>query len=296
MDVSSYQGPPAAWRGEAGRIEWAAVKLTELEPNGLRYVNPDAAADWQYLAQQGLGRIAYLFGHPSVSPLATAEFFATELRNLSLNDADGIMLDLEVTDGLAPAQVSAWAAEVMASLRHRLHRMPLLYTYLSFAEAGNCAGLGSYPLWISDPSSPPGKPRVPAPWKTWTIHQYSITGSIDRDVAKFPSAAAMAEALGKPKEDVVEDLGGTITGSLTAVRWPNGVTVVAGLGTNGYVQTRRYRPESKDWGVWRDVSLGKALGAPALVAWGQADGKLYYTSDTGAVIELTTGDAAATWT
>lgn len=297
VDVSSYQGEPGAWRAEAGQIRWAAVKLTELEPNGVRYLNADAAADWAYLAEQKMGRLAYLFGHPSVNVLETVEFFTHELRSLGLGDADGVVLDLEVTDGLGPAQVDAWSAEVMASLRWRLHRTPVLYTFLSFAEAGNTASLGKYPLWIADPSSPAGKPRVPLPWKHWTLHQYSISGPIDRDIANFPSLAAMGHALGKPKEQPqVQDLGGTIAGDVVAVRWTNGVIVVAGLGTDGFVQTKRYHPVEKTWGPWRNVSPTAALGAPGLVAWGTADGQLYYTNESGAVIELATTDSGATWT
>ena len=215
VDVSSFQGEPGAWRAEAGRIRWAAVKLTELEPNGVHYLNADAAADWAYLAEQKMGRLAYLFGHPSVNVLETVEFFTHELRSLGLGDADGVVLDLEVTDGRGPAEVDAWSAEVMASLQWRLHRTPVLYTFLSFAEAGNTASLGKYPLWIADPSSPAGKPRVPLPWKRWTLHQYSISGPIDRDIANFPSLAAMGQALGKPEEQPqVQDLGGTIAGDV----------------------------------------------------------------------------------
>jgi lysozyme len=295
VDVASFQGPPAGWRTAAGRIAWAAVKLTELEPNGTKYVNPDAAADWAYLGQQKLGRIAYLFGHPSVSALDTVEFFINELRTLGLNDADGVALDLEVTDGLGPTHVDGWASEVMADLAQRLERRPVLYTFLFFAEAGNTASLGKYPLWIADPSSPAGRPRVPAPWKHWTIHQYDVTGAIDRDVANFPNLAGMQLILGKQKEHGMEDLSGSITGDLSACRWASGVTVVAGLGTDGYVQTKRFHPVDQTWGPWRNVSLGKALGAPGLVAWGEGFGKLYYADSQGAVIELSTEDSGATW-
>lgn len=296
VDVSSFQGLPGAWRAEAGQIRWAAVKLTELEPNGVRYVSADARADWAYLAEQKLGRLAYMFGHPSVSVLDSVEFFTSELRSLGLSDADGVVLDLEVTDGLGPGEVDAWSAQVMASLESRLHRTPVLYTFLSFAEEGNTASLGKYPLWIADPSSPAGKPRVPLPWRNWTMHQYDISGPLDRDVANFPSLAAMGRALGKPKEPEVQDLGGTITGDVMAVRWANGIIVVAGLGKGGFVQTKRFHPVEGIWGPWRNVSLGKALGAPGLVAWGTSNGQLYYTNDSGAVIELATEDSGATWT
>jgi len=86
----------------------------------------------------------------------------------------------------------------MGILHDAYGRPPLLYTYRSFATAGNCAGLAGYPLWISDPDHPAGHPQVPAPWKTWALHQYGISGAIDRDFAAFPSLAAMRAALGRP--------------------------------------------------------------------------------------------------
>jgi lysozyme len=207
VDVSSFQGQPAAWQGAAGPIRYAGVKLTELGPGANRYANPDAAADWAYLKQKNLGRIAYLFAHPSASPGASVSFFAGLLAQLGLDDADAVAVDLEQTDGLGPAQVNEWALEVTNLMQSEYGRVPLLYTYLSYAQAGNCASLGHLPLWMSDPSSPMGHPRVPAPWTDFAIHQYSTGGAIDRDLAAYPSLAAMTAALGKqvpkpPEEDM----------------------------------------------------------------------------------------------
>ena len=197
VDVASFQGLPAQWRAAAGHISYVAVKLTELEPpsaaypNGNHYVNPDAKADWAYAKSRGYGRIAYLYGHPATSPAETVDLFCSVLVQLGLEDGDGIMLDHEWTDGLSPAKVSAWAVDVMGRLAKRLARTPLLYTYLNFAETANCTGLGGYPLAISDPSSPPGHPRIPPPWRRWAIHQYATGGAIDRDIANFTDLAAM---------------------------------------------------------------------------------------------------------
>jgi len=293
VDVSAYQGRPETWRAEAGAISWAAVKLTELEPNGTRYVNEFAAADWSWLRQNNKSRIAYLFGHPSVSAADSVDFFLAELSRLGLENDDGVALDLEDTDGLRPEQVSAWAQAVMADLVRRLGRQPVLYTFLSFAQAGNCAGLGSYPLWIADPSSRAGHPRVPPPWRKWVIHQYDISGPIDRDLANYRSQSAMTDALGKQEVPDVKDLGGKIVAAVTSVRWPDGTIVVAGLGEDGYVQATRYADGR--WEAWQNVSKGKALGAPALLAWGAAEGHLYYTADGGTVVELETGNSGRTW-
>jgi lysozyme len=296
VDVASYQGPPGSWVPVAGDIKWAAVKLTEFQPGGLQYVNPDALADWNYLGAHNLGRIGYMFGHPGAGVTESVDLFTHELRSLGLRDTDMVALDLEVTDGLGPAAVDAWAASVCANLHDRLHRLPVLYTFLSFAEAGNTASLGKYPLWIADPSSPAGSPHVPAPWTTWAIHQYDISGSIDRDDANYLTLPGMQKALGKVEGAGVKNIGGSIAGGTSTVRWESGITVVAGLGTNGYIQTTRFHPTDGTWGPWRDVSPEPAIGLAGIVAWAQNAGKLYYTDQSHQVIQLTTNDAGATWT
>ena len=210
VDVASYQGSPRDWQGAAGDIAFAAVKFTEVSGGGV-YQDPYAAADWEWLKQNGKGRIAYLFAHPSASVTGTVAAFKGMCGTLGLDDGDGIMLDFEVNDGLPAAAVAQWGQDVLALMQRELGRPPLLYTYLSFAWEGNCAGLERWPLWISDPSSPPGKPRIPAPWKTWAIHQHSISGNIDRDVAVWPTLAEMKTAVGKPETYVRHVSDGTLT-------------------------------------------------------------------------------------
>lgn len=196
VDISAFQQGPGVWEKEAGKISFAAVKISELSSAG-PYVSPDAAADWAALGKLGKGRIAYLFGHPGMPASATVSLFLGHLNPLGLEDGDGVALDLEVTDGLHAAAVAAWARDVLALLERETSRSPLLYSFISFIDAGNCAGLGAYPLWLADPSSAPGKPRVPAPWKTWAIQQTGISGAIDRDVANFANLAGFRHALGK---------------------------------------------------------------------------------------------------
>jgi GH25 family lysozyme M1 (1,4-beta-N-acetylmuramidase) len=290
VDVSSFSGLPSNWQKAAGTISWAAVKITELEPNGTRYVNPDAAADWKWLAENKKGRIGYLFGHPSVSASETVSFFISELTKLGLRDTDGVALDLEVTDGRGPAGVAAWANAVQSELHLQLHRHPVLYTFIDFAKQGNCAGLGRYPLWIADPSSPAGSPRVPEPWTTWAIHQYQFGSTIDRDVANYRTEAAMAEALGS----IGKNLGGSLTGGLAVGRWADGTIVVLGLGTDGYVHANTLGQTG-----WHKVSPTTAKGTPAVTVWtekGIARGRLYYIDAAGAAIQLITADHGKTWT
>lgn len=195
-DVSSYQGPPDDWRDAAGVIDWAAVKFSEVSRTGL-YQNPDAAADWLTLRQRGKGRIAYAFAHPSASVTASAAAFAGMCDGLGLDAGDGIALDLETTDGMTAAHVALWAQDALRLMETSLGRRPLVYTDLSFGDSGACQGLGPWPLWVADPSSPAGHPRLPWPWTSWAVHQWQIVG-IDRDAAVYGSLAEMRALLGKP--------------------------------------------------------------------------------------------------
>jgi hypothetical protein len=165
VDVSSFQGRPAQWKGQAGRFAWAAVKITELEPSGTRYVNPDAAADWAFLHRQQKMRVAYLFGHPSVSAAHTVSFFLAEMHKLGLHDEQTLALDIEVTDGLGPAAVDAWCVEVTSELRHKTMRHPVVYVPV-LRRGGKHQAARPSPLWIADPSSRRGQSAGAAPWKT----------------------------------------------------------------------------------------------------------------------------------
>ncbi len=198
VDVSAFQGPPGGWKAAAGDISWAAVKFSELLPTGERYISPDAAADWAWLRASGKGRIAYAFAHPATSATETAGLLGQALDQAGgLQDADGISLDWEDSDGMPPDLAAPWAREVLRILQRRFDRVPLVYTFIDFAGAGYCDGMGGYPLWIADPDHPAGQPAVPPPWTTWAVHQYDVSGAIDRDTANYATVAEMAATLGK---------------------------------------------------------------------------------------------------
>src|SRR5258708_34841401 len=97
VDVSSFQGPPGAWRAAAGNAKWVAVKLTELQPRNVPYVNPDAAEDWSYVGSQRLGRKGDTFAQPAVGPPETVAPFPKEPHLLRLRNTHRLMLAFEVT-------------------------------------------------------------------------------------------------------------------------------------------------------------------------------------------------------
>ena len=189
IDVSLWQGDISA---VLKTVAFAFVKVSDgnsVDPKGAYHLAQATAA--------GVVRGAYHFAHPSNDSVAEADHFLGYVRQHGLLPGDMLALDLEVTDGEPAARVAAFGRAWCARVQAQTGRKPLVYTFLSFAEAGNCAGLGNYPLWIADPSSTPGRPRIPAPWSSWAVHQYGQQG-IDLDVASYPGSAAMSAALGQP--------------------------------------------------------------------------------------------------
>jgi lysozyme len=205
VDVSNFQ-PSFDWQAEKGRISFAFIKATE----GTGFTDPDFATNWRQAASVGLVRGAYHFGYPKNPAAAEVSHYLSVVRAQGLHAGDLLALDLEVTDGLTPAQVAGYAQAWCAEVAQATGRTPVVYTFLSFAQQGNCAGLGRYPLWIAEPSAPAGHPSVPGPWKSWVFHQYGTTrvgsNTVDVDVFNGDTAAlrAFANPSPAPQEDDVQ--------------------------------------------------------------------------------------------
>jgi Glycosyl hydrolases family 25 len=191
-DISAFQSSIPSGQ------EFVILKATE----GVDYVDSHFGGWWPQLG--GRLRGAYHFCHPANDPVVEATHFLAEVED-RLAPGDLVVLDFETADGMSPAHCAAWAKTWLQHVQARTGRVPLVYTFLSFANEGYCAGLGGFPLWVADPSSPRGKPRVPPPWKDWVLHQYATSGGIDHDV--FNGDAVTWKALGSqtPAPSLQED-------------------------------------------------------------------------------------------
>ncbi|MCG5218783.1 GH25 family lysozyme [Streptosporangium soli] len=178
IDVSNWQGR-VDWAAHArDGVDFAFAKASE----GGTFTDKWFARNWAGMRENWLVCGAYHFARPKGDPADQARHFLGVISSAGgLRRGDLIALDLESADGLPPARVARFArrwchvAERISGVR------PLVYTFLSFARAGNCSGLEGYPLWISCPSKPEGEPAVPPPWRTWHIHQHAHS-PVDRNV------------------------------------------------------------------------------------------------------------------
>ena len=221
IDLSSFQ-PSFDWSAEKGRISFAFMKATE----GATVRDPDFAANWQQAKALGIVRGAYHFAHPKNGAATDARAFLDVVRPHGLNAGDLLALDLEVSDGLSAARVAEYARNWCADVQKATGHTPVVYTFLSFAQQGNCAGLGHYPLWIAEPSAPAGRPAVPEPWSTWKFHQYGTTrvGSNTVDVNVFNGDTAALKAFANPAPPAPKEEADVQSGTLN-----NGASAVTAI-------------------------------------------------------------------
>ncbi len=238
VNVSNFQ-PGFDWQAVKGRISFAFAKATE----GTTFTDSDFATNWRQAGAIGLVRGAYHFAHPKNPAAAEVGAFLSVVRAQGLHSGDLLALDLETTDGRSPAQVASYAQAWCAGVAKATGHIPVVYTFLSFAQQGNCAGLGRYPLWIAEPSAPAGRPAVPRPWTTWHFHQFGTTrvgnNIADTDVFNGDTAALHAFANPAPvhQEDDVQS--GTLNNganAVTAISIPEGSARTIGFGCDNGLQ------------------------------------------------------------
>lgn len=176
IDTSSYQGlinwPVAIRNG----IQFAAVKATE----GTGYQDVYFPKSWEALFHAGIPRLAYHYLHPSISGKRQADYLHYYVHGHGrFREGDGVLLDLEATDGESPAEVILCAEEFVEQARRGISKQVVLYTGPWFwaGVLGNPSSplLRSCPLWVADYG-------VEAPdtlgWPVWSFWQWSSQGVV----------------------------------------------------------------------------------------------------------------------
>lgn len=228
FDISHYNASADFKAAKAAGYEGVYLKATE----GATYVDPTFAARKAEARAAGLKVGAYLFFRPAQDVAAQVSLFRTTAGHCDLR----VALDHETTDGLDGATCAAAARSALALLTKSYAYAPLLYTYPAFA--GNCAGLGGFPLWIADYSGA-AAPRVPSEWvgndwAMWQTGQTNVSGvsggdGPGTDVSVAPSFARLivptiTPTKGKPvstsnlTEQDWADIGALVNKTITHVR------------------------------------------------------------------------------
>lgn len=163
---------------EAG-VEFAFVKATE----GATYQDPTFAGHFAAIKKRGILRGAYHFFQPKTSSVsAQVANFCNVFGSARTGDLQPV-LDIEneklyagISKKAAADLAVAWCDGVRAKLGDKV--TPIIYASPGFVDGilGNDTRLKGYPLWIANYTSNPF-PRVPQPWNTWDLWQFTETGT-----------------------------------------------------------------------------------------------------------------------
>ncbi len=205
MDVSGYQGNVDWSAAHANGARFAYVKATE----GIDYINPYFAQQYDGSYQAGMIRGAYHFAHPDSTTgtaQAQAQYF---FKNGGAWSADGKTLpgalDLEYDPygsdacyGLSQADMAAWISSFSNKYYELSGRYPVIYTSTGWwtqcvGRSGNFSATS--PLWIARDASTVG--TLPYAWRYYTFWQYADSGIFPGDQNLFNGAYTQLVAIAR---------------------------------------------------------------------------------------------------
>ncbi|MER5747614.1 GH25 family lysozyme [Streptomyces sp. NPDC002225] len=175
VDVSSHQSS-----FDTDGLDFVFIKATE----GRSYVNPHLAEQVKRARDAACVVGFYHFLWPG-DINAQAEYF---VNNASEKDGDLLAVDWEQNGEGTRASNAEKDSFIRAVKRLRPYNRVLLYCNRYFWLNHDTTSYAGDGLWIAD-YVPQGKPRIKASWR---IHQYTDQ-PLDRDVADFPSRAALLD-------------------------------------------------------------------------------------------------------
>ena len=185
IDVSYYQG----------NINWPAVRADGKQfaivrvSDGTGFLDPKFATNWKGAKAAGLAVGAYQFFRPGQDPVRQADLMISHLRSAGFGAGDiPPVVDVEVTDGVSAATITARVNTWLQRVRSAFGRLPILYTGPGFwSGLGNPTPSPLPYLWDAHWTS--GCPTLPPNWGRLRFWQYSakgrvagISGDVDLDL------------------------------------------------------------------------------------------------------------------
>jgi len=226
IDVSHYDGTVDWAMVKASGIDFTFMKATE----GTTFVDPQFATNWKTAGAAKVIRGAYHFFRPADDATAQADFFVATAGMPAAGDLP-LALDLEVTDNLSGAAVTAGAETFLARVQAKTGRVPVVYTsarvWTELLGSPPTGPFDSYALW--DAQWTTACPTMPAAWMNWAFWQYSATGTVpgisgmaNVDLDQFNgSLAQLQDYVGAGVDGGTDDGGSDDAGSDDAGVTPN---------------------------------------------------------------------------
>lgn len=182
IDVSYHQGAIAWPQVAAAGKRFAFVRTTA----GTLTADTAYAANWSGARAAGLTVGSYHFANPDSAPNDAANEAAWFLRNATIASGDLLpVLDLEVSNGLDAASLTAWAQTWLGQVFAATGVRPIIYTNANFWQTSmadtDWFARNGYPVLFIAHWTGASEPNVPAAsWggNGWTFWQHSSTGTV----------------------------------------------------------------------------------------------------------------------
>jgi lysozyme len=192
VDVSHHQ-KVIEWDSVASNasVDFAFVKATE----GQDFVDSLFCYNWEDLKRLGIRRGAYHFFRAYGCGEDQARHFLSQVEMLPGDLVP--VLDIELTDGIAPEVMVQEARIWLETIESQLGVKAIIYSNQHFYENYLAGHFEDYPLWIARYSTE--KPLLNS-GKNWDLWQFSNAGCIDGickkvDLNIFPGTPAMLDRL-----------------------------------------------------------------------------------------------------
>lgn len=167
-DISHHQAKVDLEAAKSAGLDWVCLKSTQ----GKTFIDNTYVARRDKARKINLLTSAYHFAENSSTPEAQVTHF---LNTAGIKAGDmRPMLDVEDYEQgrsffsrMTLNERTDFVGRFVARIKSELGVLPFIYTQLDLSEHFNC------PLWVAryNPLNMP--PKVPAPWKTYTIRQFS---------------------------------------------------------------------------------------------------------------------------
>ncbi len=182
IDVSYHQGTIAWQQVAASGKRFAFVRATA----GTLTADTAYAANWSGARAAGLTVGSYHFANPDTVQNDAANEAAWFLRNATFASGDLIpVLDLEVSNGLDAASLTAWAQTWLGQVFAATGVRPIIYTNNNFWQTSmantDWFARNGYPILFIAHWTTASEPNVPAAFwggNSWTFWQHSSTGTV----------------------------------------------------------------------------------------------------------------------
>ena len=182
IDVSYHQGTIDWSQVAAAGKRFAFVRASA----GTLTADPAHATNRAGARAAGLAVGSYHYANPDTAPNDASNEASWFLQNATIGSGDLIPeLDFEVSNGLDPAALTAWAQTWLSQVSAATGVRPIIYTNANFwstsiADTDWFARNGYTVLWIANWTTA-NAPTVPAGnWGAsgWTFWQHSSTGTV----------------------------------------------------------------------------------------------------------------------